>query len=57
MPVSPRLVNPSIPTDPETITLKGLEKDPSRRYQTARGIAASGYLNQQTVARLLVDSI
>lgn len=28
-----------------------------RRYQTARGIAASGYLNQQTVARLLVDSI
>lgn len=28
-----------------------------RRYQAARGIAASGYLNQQTVARLLVDSI
>lgn len=28
-----------------------------RRYQAARGIAVSGYLNQQTVARLLVDSI
>lgn len=27
-----------------------------RRYQQARGLAVSGYLNQQTVARLLVDS-
>lgn len=28
-----------------------------RRYQAARGLPVSGYLNQQTVARLLVDSI
>ncbi|HQU67598.1 MAG TPA: peptidoglycan-binding domain-containing protein [Albidovulum sp.] len=28
-----------------------------RRYQTARNLPVSGYLNQQTVARLLVDSI
>lgn len=28
-----------------------------RRYQQARGLPVSGYLNQQTVARLLVDSL
>jgi peptidoglycan hydrolase-like protein with peptidoglycan-binding domain len=28
-----------------------------RRYQAARNLPVSGYLNQQTVARLLVDSI
>ncbi|MGL4279746.1 MAG: peptidoglycan-binding domain-containing protein [Albidovulum sp.] len=28
-----------------------------RRYQAARNLSVSGYLNQQTVARLLVDSI
>ncbi len=28
-----------------------------RRYQRARGLPVSGYLNQQTVARILVDSI
>jgi serine/threonine protein kinase len=35
-PVSPRLLNPSIPKDLETITLKCLEKECSRRYQTAQ---------------------
>ena len=38
-PVSPRLLNPSIPRDLETITLKCLEKEPSRRYQTAAALA------------------
>lgn len=28
-----------------------------RRYQQARGLPVTGYLNQQTVARLLVDSL
>jgi serine/threonine protein kinase/WD40 repeat protein len=35
-PVSPRRLNRFIPRDLETITLKCLEKEPSRRYQTAR---------------------
>src|SRR6185436_13721751 len=38
-PVSPRLLNPSIPRDLETITLKCLEKEPSRRYQTSQELA------------------
>jgi len=38
-PVSPRLLNPSIPKDLETITLKCLDKEPSRRYQTAQELA------------------
>src|SRR4029450_1567047 len=38
-PVSPRLLNPSIPRDLETITLKCLDKEPSRRYQTAQELA------------------
>lgn len=38
-PVSPRLLNASIPRDLETITLKCLEKEASRRYQTAQELA------------------
>jgi tRNA A-37 threonylcarbamoyl transferase component Bud32/tetratricopeptide (TPR) repeat protein len=38
-PPSPRSLNASIPRDVETITLKCLEKDPAKRYQTAQELA------------------
>ncbi len=38
-PVRPRMLNASIPRDLETICLKCLEKEPSRRYPTADAMA------------------
>src|SRR5258708_32103774 len=38
-PVSPRLLNPSLRPDLETLCLKCLEKEPARRYQTAQALA------------------
>ena len=38
-PVPPRRLAPSVPTDVETIALKCLEKDPARRYDSARHLA------------------
>ncbi|QDV89400.1 Serine/threonine-protein kinase PrkC [Phycisphaerae bacterium RAS2] len=39
-PKPPRKINPSIPTDLETICLRALEKDASRRYTSAGALAA-----------------
>ncbi|GBC84086.1 Serine/threonine-protein kinase PknB [bacterium HR11] len=38
-PTPPRKLDPSIPVDLETIVLKCLEKDPQRRYESARALA------------------
>src|SRR6266511_3154216 len=38
-PVSPRLLNPSLPRDLETICLKCLENEPDKRYATTQAVA------------------
>jgi tetratricopeptide (TPR) repeat protein len=38
-PTAPRKLVPTVPTDLEVICLKALEKDPARRYETAREFA------------------
>ncbi len=38
-PIAPRLMNPSVPADLDTICQKCLEKDPGHRYATARELA------------------
>jgi WD40 repeat protein/serine/threonine protein kinase len=38
-PPRPRLLNPAVPRDLETVVLKALERDPCHRYQTAEELA------------------
>lgn len=40
IPIDPRMLNPSIPPDVATITLKAIAKEPRRRYQSAQEMAA-----------------
>jgi len=50
-PITPRSLNRKVPEDVETICLKALEKDPAKRYPTAREFADDlhRYLEDQTI--------
>jgi WD40 repeat protein/serine/threonine protein kinase len=57
-PISPRQLQPDLPRDIETICLKCLEKDPAKRYATARDLAEDLELhlsNRPIVARRITE--
>ncbi len=58
-PVSPHVLNPSVPVDLSTICLKCLEKDPARRYATARELSEdlARWLTGQPIAARQIGRI